>query len=578
MLAPNDATDAIGTRPVKIDRPLDFMGVTDHAEYYAESRICTDPQYEPYNSEYCVKYRNGHGRDFSQAMAIMMPFTWREKSVCGDDGANCKAASMTVWQDTIDAAEKWNDRSRRCERTTFVGYEYSSVRLGSNLHRNVIFKNTIVPPVPTSTIEAPRHWQLWEALIDDCIDSGTGCDALAIPHNSNISNGRMFSVDYPGADGIEEQRQRAETRMRIEPIIEIMQHKGDSECRNDLPQVLAAVDELCEFEQFENFAFESTNLFGGEIDECSESRWADSALNLGPSCISRLSYIRTTLTEGLKEQERIGANPFKFGLSASTDTHNGLAGGVEERSFPGHLGLGDDTIEKRVAWSKEVEGNASNNPGGLIGIWANENSRDSLFDAMQRKEVFGTSGPRIQPRLFAGWDYAASLCSDPDLLQKAYAGGVPMGGDRNGRKTATSSPTFLAMAAADAGTAQYPGTPLQRLQIIKGWVDADGLSNQKVFDVAGSTDSDAEVDVDTCEQSGEGFAQLCTVWTDPEFEPKQSAVYYMRAVENPVCRYTNYQCNSLPMEERPASCGDERNRTPIQERAWTSPIWYSAES
>lgn len=575
-LPPNDASDEVGVRIVKIDRPLDFMGVTDHAEYYGEGRMCRDQSYPEFESDFCVNYRSRLGRDFKLAAALVLPVPWRDKSVCGADGERCKEVSRTVWEDTIRAAEDWNDTTEDCARTTFVAYEYSSVRLGSNLHRNVVFRNTTVPKLPISTIEAPRHWQLWEALDRDCLSSGTDCDVLAIPHNSNISNGRMFAVDYPDTDSIEEQRARAAMRIKVEPIVEIMQHKGDSECRNGLPNVLGQVDELCEFEKFENFAFQTTSILGGEVGECSESWWADSAFNLGPSCLSRLSYIRSTLVEGLKEEERIGVNPFKFGITASTDTHNAIGGGVSEKNFPGHLGLGDDTIEKRVSWNKEYAGNASNNPGGLIGVWAQENTRDSIFNAMTRKEVFGTSGPRIQPRLFGGWDYDASICDDPELLARAYEGGVPMGGDLPAG-AAAEAPTFLAMAQADAGTPSEPGTPLQRLQIVKGWVDANGMANEKVYDIAGNPQNGASVDLDSCEQSGQGHAQLCSVWTDPDFEPGQRAVYYMRAVENPSCRYTAWQCASLPQDQRPADCADPRSRASIQERAWTSPIWYTPE-
>ena len=577
LLPPNNASGTEGTRSVRIDRPLDFMGVTDHSEFYGEGRICTNDNFAGYDSDYCQEYRASFGRNFTLAMAMIAPYTWRNGDLCGEDGEHCKKAARSVWEDTIAAAQDWDDSSDSCERSTFIAYEYSSVRLGSNLHRNVVFRNTTVPRLPVSTIEAPRHWQLWEALQRDCLDAPGDCDVLAIPHNSNISNGRMFAVDYPGTGSLDEQRARAALRIRLEPIVEVMQHKGDSECRNGLPHGIGQVDELCEFEKFDRFALETTNIFGGDIGACSESAWSDIWPNLGPSCLSPLSYIRGTLVEGLKEEERLGVNPFKFGLSASTDTHNGLGGGVAEKTFPGHLGLGDETVKKRVSWNKEYAGNASNNPGGLIGVWASENSRDALFDAMTRKEVFGTSGPRIQPRLFGGWDYDASLCSDPDLLQQAYAGGVPMGGDLPLRGQATA-PVFIATGLSDVGTIALPGTPLQRLQIIKGWVDADGVNHEKVFDVAGDADNGASVDLDSCALSGSGFAQLCGVWTDPEFNPRERAVYYMRAVENPSCRYTAWQCAELPAEQRPADCADSRSRAAIQERAWTSPIWYTPEA
>jgi len=577
MLYPNDETGLKGTRPVSIDRPLDFMAVTDHAEFYAEGRICTDPQYDGYDQAYCEDFRGAYGRDFVQALALIAPFTWRNSSVCGAEGEKCKSVASTVWQDTIQAAEHWNDSSENCERTTFVAYEYSSVRMGSNMHRNVIFRNTTVPPVPVSTIEAPRDWMLWEALDKDCLSSDTDCDVLAIPHNSNISNGQMFSVEYPEADSIEAERARAALRIKVEPLVEVIQHKGDSECRNELPGVIGAVDELCDFEQFEDFAYEQVQeTFGGKSIEEIEDCDSYFGLALGPSCLSRLSYIRPTLVEGLKEEKRLGVNPYKFGLSSSTDTHNGLGGGVAEKTFPGHLGGSDDKLAARSQWSSEVAGNGSNNPGGLIGVWAAENSRNSLFEAMKNKEVFGTSGPRIKPRLFGGWQYDNSLCDDHNLLKKAYAQGVPMGGDLYGKDAPShQGPSFLTTALADPGSPTQPGTPLQRIQIIKGWVDDKGISNEKVFEVAGKPNNGASVNLDTCETSGAGSPQLCSVWTDPEFDPSRRAVYYARAVENPSCRYTAWQCVGLEGENRPASCDDPRSRVAIQERALTSPIWYT---
>jgi Protein of unknown function (DUF3604) len=578
FLYPND-DDGKPTRPTRIDRPLDFMAVTDHSEFFAESLMCTNEQYSQYNSEFCERFREGSGRDLMQALAMILPWTFRESEICGDNGTACKGAASNVWQDTIQAAEEWNDTSENCERTTFAAYEYSSVRLGSNLHRNVIFRNTIVPPLPISTIEAPRDWRLWEALQRDCLDSDTGCDVLAIPHNPNISNGRMFSVDYPGTDGIDEERARAALRVRVEPVVEVMQHKGDSECRADLPGVLGSVDELCANEQFEHFAMVTTGAADSmeevaSVEECGQGFWADWGINLGPSCRSRLNYIRSTLIEGLKEEERLGVNPFKFGLSSSTDTHNGLGGGVAEKTFPGHLGFGDDTVLKRTSWDKQYAGNASNSPGGLIGVWAEENSRESLFVAIKNREVFSTTGPRIKPRLFGGWKYSQNLCDAPNRLETAYADGVPMGQDLPSEGQA-SAPSFLVSALADPGSDAQPGTALQRLQIVKGWVDSEGQGHEKVFEVAGDANNGATVNVDTCEQAGSGYTQLCSVWSDPEFDAGQRAVYYARAVENPSCRYTSWQCVGLTGDERPESCDDPRNRVPLQERALTSPIWYT---
>ena len=578
-LPPNDS-EGNGTRPVRIDRPLDFAAVTDHAEFLGENRLCKDPQSPVYDTEFCHESREAFGRDFRLAARIFSPIPWRSNPPCveGDNGSNvCREAASTVWRETIQAAEDWNDTSNNCERTTFVAYEYSSFRNGSNLHRNVVFRNGVVPPMPISYVEARRAWRLWEMLDRDCNNTDTGCEVFAIPHNSNISNGRMFSIDYPGASSKQAQAERAALRIRLEPLVEMMQHKGDSECRNGLDGVLGAVDELCDFEKFENRAFLSV-ADTETPDSCYDGALQDLVPHKGPNCLSKRSYVRYALVDGLTEQQRIGVNPFKFGLSAATDTHNALAGGVQERDFEGHLGMGDDAPEKRTTWSGEVAGNTSNGPGGLIGVWATQNTRDDIFTAMQQKEVFGTSGPRILPRLFVSSDYPANLCRDPELLSKAYQGGVPMGGDvpalANGQ-----SPVFLAMATADAGTAAFPGTPLQRLQIIKGWSDAEGNTHQRVFDIAGDANNGASVDVNTCQQSGEGFAQLCAVSQDPEFNAQQSAVYYLRAVENPSCRYNAWQCLAMDQSQRPEACSGNNKAVKLsqQERAWTSPVWYSAE-
>lgn len=568
---PINRDDQENTRSVSIDRPLDFMAVTDHAEFLGEQTLCADPESGVADAEFCQAFREGEGRNPSLLAKIFSPFPNRDKDVCGDDGKRCADAAEIPWQQTIEAAEKWNDISDECERTALIAFEYSSVRLGSNLHRNVIFRGTTVPKRPISYLDANREWRLWEILDKECLSSGTDCDVLAIPHNSNISNGRMFAVDYAGASSDEAQAARAQLRMKLEPVIEIMQHKGDSECRTGLSGVLGTEDELCNFEKFENLAF--TAVAGQpDVDDCYDGPFADYVPHKGPNCLTRNSYVRYALIEGMKEEKRIGVNPFKFGITASTDTHNGTGGGVEERSYPGHLGWGDGTAERRVSYDSSIPGNASNNPGGLIGVWAQENTRESIFDNVRQKEVFGTSGPRIQPRFFGGWEFDPNLCGDPDLVAKAYEDGVAMGNDLPPGKGA---PTFVASAISDPGTTSAPGMPLQRLQIVKGWYDKNGDHHQDIIDVAGNANNGASVDINNCATSGPGHQQLCAVWQDTEFNAQQSAVYYLRAVENPSCRYTTWQCNSIPAADRPASCNDPLVPKTIQERAWSSPIWYT---
>jgi len=386
------------TRRVRIDRPLDFAAVTDHAEFLGETLLCDDPASEVYESESCRAIRAAKTPiDSPLGKFIMLPFPWRHDDVCGADNARCLARTKSAWQEIVAAAEAWNDASARCAHTTFVGYEYSSHRLGSNLHRNVIFRNAVVPERPISYIEAQREWDLWALLQETCDATGTGCDSLAIPHNSNISNGRMFAVDYPGAFGTQAQAERAKLRALSEPMVEVMQHKGDSECVANAPGgILGDADELCDFEKFERPML-------ADAGECYSGPLEDLVPRLGPSCLSPRSYVRYALAEGLREEQRLGVNPFRFGLMASTDTHNALAGGVDERSFPGHLGIADAELAVRASLDRSTYGNAGNGPGGLVGAWSIENSRDALFDAFVRREVFGTSGPRIAPRLFAGF-------------------------------------------------------------------------------------------------------------------------------------------------------------------------------
>jgi hypothetical protein len=573
MLPPLDA-EGRPTRRHETPRALDFMAVTDHAETLGEVGVCTNPESPGYESAICEAMRTSVGtHPWQLVMQISSPFPGRDEEACGDEHERCTLERGRLWQEIQDAAQRWN---APCEHTAFVAYEYSSFRLGSNLHRNVIFRSDIVPSDPISHVEAPHDYQLWEGLAEGCLDAGTGCDVLAIPHNMNISNGRMFSLNYPGAWTRESKAEMARARMRLEPIIEIMQHKGDSECRNGLPGVQGGVDELCDYEKMVDTILRGDD---GEIDagECYAGPGAHWVPHLGPSCLSRQSYARYALIEGLRQEEEIGVNPFKFGFSASTDTHSAIGGGVEEANFPGHLGKGDATPAGRVSLEPGKTGGMSTNPGGLIGVWAEENTRDAIFDAMERREVFGTSGPRMTVRFHGGWDFAADLCDDPQRLSRADATGVSMGSDLPSRGGASGAPSFLVLAQADPGTVKAPGTPLQRVQVIKGWVDDDGNHQQRIYDVAGSPDNGASVNLDTCEPSGAGYSDLCTLWRDPEFDAEESAVYYVRAVENPTCRYSQHDCIALPPEERPAACEHEYHSATQQERAWSSPIWYTPE-
>ncbi len=574
LLPPLDASGA-GTRSIQIDRPLDFAAVTDHSEFLGEIEQCTTPGSMGYDSTRCVTLRtdptgiNG-AATFGFLLTPVQPA--RDAAICGPDGTGCVPVAESVWRRMQLAAEAEYDRSAACTFTTFVGYEYTAATFISTNHRNVIFRNSRVP-FPTTVFEQPTEQGLWSELKATCLDAGTGCDVLAIPHNSNESNGRMFQVEYPGATTPAEEQAAALFRAQMEPVLEIYQHKGDSECRNGLSGVIGAPDELCEFEKEVQPTFE----------DCGDGVGSTGAARRG--CYSRRDYARGILLEGLKEVERIGANPYQLGFIGSTDTHNGTPGAVMENGFLGHRGLDDDTPARRLGRGTLTLGGISFSPGGLAGVWAEENSRDSIFDSLRRREVFATSGPRIAPRFFGGWGLPAGLCSDPDMIQSAYAAGVPMGAVLPMPPPAATAPAFLVSALKDVGTVAMPGTQLQRIQIVKGWRE-NGESHVQVYEAAGDPENGATVDDTTCQTSGAGFDSLCGLWTDPDFDPTEHAFYYARVVENPTCRWSTWECNALGVDcSNPGSippeftqcCNPDFPRV-IQERAWTSPIFYTPSS
>ncbi|MAI79623.1 MAG: hypothetical protein CL917_11830 [Deltaproteobacteria bacterium] len=575
-IPPNDKKGR-GLRVARIDRPLDFAAITDHAEFLGETSLCANSESEVYDSENCQKIRNSETPlDHPLAFKLFWPWPSRSADVCGEDGRICEEEERNVWSEIINAAQEWNDTSADCARTTFIAFEYSSLRLGSNLHRNVIFRNENVLSQPVSYMDAQREWELWEILRVACVDSDTGCDAISIPHNSNISNGRMFSIDYPGTDGVDQERARAQLRARIEPLVEVMQHKGDSECRRQIPNILGGIDEACGFEKFEDMRHIDSQGNPKEPEECMEFM-SDLIPKLGPgACVHHRNYVRYVLTEGLAEQARLGVNPFRLGLIASTDTHNGVAGGVNERTWRGHLGIADASFQDRLIEEAGGMAGMAYNPGGLVGVWAEENSREAVFDALARREVFGTSGPRIQPRLFGSWSYRGDLCESQDRIAQADRTGVPMGGELPDGFS-SQGPAFMALAWADPGTTDTPGGDLERIQIIKGWVDDQGDLHQAVYEVAGGP-TGATVDTASCEVKGKGFRELCGVWRDPEFDPERAAVYYARVLETPSCRYSAHECASLPVGERPLGCAHRVMQASQQERAWTSPIWFTPRS
>jgi hypothetical protein len=564
------------TQTAKIDRPLDFLAVTDHAEFLGELSLCADVADPAYGSELCRGFRDQRSaRTSSRLMAVLLA-SWnpqRDAETCGVDGEICRSRARTHWDEIQRVAERHYDRSTDCSFTTFVGYEYTGLPNWSSYHRNVIFRNATVPELPVSYFEAPNEHMLWDQLRRDCLSARDGCDVLAIPHNPNLSNGTLLNPSMPDLQTPKEQVARAQLRQDMEPLVEIFQHKGNSECFNGISGILGEPDELCDFEQPRQMG-PGRVVRGRDIpptEDCGDGTGVGGILNGG--CVSRNDFVRSSLLAGLKEQERLGVNPFKYGIIASTDTHLSTPGAVSETDWKGHI-AGEALLENRLG-KGVLPSHIKGNPGGLAGIWAVENSRDALFDAMKRRETFGTSGPRIEPRFFGGWTYEAKLCEAADPVARAYrayAGGVPMGSDLSPRPEGRAAPSFVVTAARDPLSA-----PLQRLQVIKGWISAQGDARYQVYEVAGDVHNGASVDMDTGKAVGGGYASLCAVFTDPDFDADRPAYYYARAVENPTARWSFAQCVALPQEQRPADCSNDAPKV-IQELAWTSPIWYKPAS
>ena len=535
--------DGTPMRSVRIDRPLDFAAVTDHAEFFGVTAVCSTPGLPGHDSLMCIIYRG-----WPRLAFFLMNGREPHFALCGDDPRSCRDAGALPWAEMRDAAEAAYDRTPACAFTTFVGYEWTGYT-----HRNVIFRNAEVPNTAPSKIDYPHETALWDVLDDICRRALPGCDFVIIPHNSNISKSTTFQTVNPNGSAFStaDARRRAANEM----LVEIMQHKGSSECFTGA----GTADELC---GFENIPYD--DLAARFVTWMRRKPAAD-------------NFTRTALGIGLLENQRIGANPFAFGVIGSSDTHLGAPGLVAEPNYPGHGGAGIPLGESLPdALLDPIE----YNPGGLAVLWAEENSRDALFAAMQRREAYATSGPRIVFRLFGGWDYPDDLCNREDFSAVGYAAGVPMGATLPA--PSAGAPVFAARALKDAGVRGAGGIGLQRLQIIKLWVE-DGVVRERIVDVAGATDSAASVNTDTCVAVTTGADDLCAVWRDTEFDPAAPAVYYGRVIEDPTCRWSTHACNAAGIRcDRPATirrgwegCCDGTYPPVIQERAWTSPIWYT---
>lgn len=533
--------------------PLDFAAATDHGAYMGILPALDDPD----NAMSKLEIAQGlFGTDSETIVNAFQKIGASVRSGVPYDEIYDRDLIDDTWGRVIATADKYYEPG---VLTTFAGYEYTAVSNdvalgdnfgGGNLHRNVFFRDS-APARLFSVLDSPNPEDLWSWMD---AQRAEGHDSLAIPHNSNVSDGRMFAMT--AYDGSALTPAAAAQRARNEPIVEMTQVKGTSETH----PMLSPNDEFADFELYETL------------------------LGVYKTSAVKGSYVREALANGLGIEADLGVNPFKFGMIGASDSH--VAGGAyAESDYWSKVGIVDATAESRGAvppggvpnWDgveRDVNAEAWFSrwgASGLAAVWAEENTREAIFDAMRRRETYATSGPRIRLRVFAGTDFDDAMLSAADMTTQAYARGVPMGGELSGADTAQ----LLIHAAKDPR-----GANLQRVQVIKVW--HDGEARERLWDVACSDglspvdgrcpDNGASVNLDTCDYSKDvGAGEIKTVWTDPQFDPAMNAAYYVRVLENPTCRWSTWQANQAGVERHP-----DRPAT-LQERAYSSPIWYSAK-
>lgn len=568
-----------GMEPIQLWRPLDFVAITDHAEGFGTVTACADAAAAE-TRPLMARFNCALLADPNPAVFMLITGLARGK-VEGNDPSlpaggyqakvrtapkvlsigDCPLSDLKTGECAKYARADWQRFQKLADAyyepgvfTTFAAYEYSPpLPDAGKHHRNIIFKGTEgLPPYAYSALDVTSAPQLWRLLEEDCV---APCDFFTIPHSMNKGWGLFYSQNTWEGGTYTEADWRL--RERREPLAEIFQVKGASECALGV----GAADEECGFAQV--------------LEPCQPGQET--------GCAFETAFARQGLKTGLKMKQEMGFNPLAFGHIAATDSHNANPGDVEEADFMGKAGLvtapairrwRDQRGQGKPAFHSVYKFHES---GGLAGVWAPENTREELFDAMQRKETYATSGPRIALRFFAGWGFDENIGAEGDPVAAAYEGGVPMGGDLVA-DAQTGSPAFFVWAAADVMDA-----PLQRMQMVKGWIDEDGQTHEAVVDIACADglqvnpqtgrcpDNGAQVDIKTCQISDDrGAAELKTVWRDPAFDPQEDAFYYVRVLQNPTCRWSTYDAIRLGVEL------DGRVPATIRERAWSSPIWVTA--
>ena len=523
--------------------PYDWCAVTDHAVFFGMFPLMLDDKNPLSKTEIGKLIKSGDSKKGEQAFNMIFASVASGKPI---PYLMNKKTMSSVWEEQKAAANRHNDPGKF---TTLIAFEWTSVPYFQNLHHNVFFRDDKGPDVTFSALDSVKREDLWTYQEGQ---RAQGHENFSIPHNSNLSNSMMFPPRTTYGTPID--KQWAERSQRNSVAVEITQTKGTSETH----PALSPNDEFAGFETDYKHLIGTSGTIVGKIDH---------------------SYVRRALTDGVGFQEMIGANPYKLGIVAGADSHTALSVN-EENNYTGSSGHLDSTPEIRLNNVMMVSGE----PGlkwstsGTTAVWAPENTRTAIFDGMKRKETYGTSGTLIRLRFFGGWDYPKELVKDKEFIEKAYKKGVPMGGDLP--KKASRAPTFAVWALKDPNSGN-----LDRIQIVKGWYNKSGYAQEMVYDVAWSDGRKADsrtgklppvgntVDIKTATYKNSiGDTQLSVVWTDPDFDESQHAVYYARAIEIPTPRWTTYDAAKLgvePPKSVPAT---------LQERAWSSPIWYTPDS
>ena len=541
-------------QPVQLVRPLDFLVITDHAEFIGLAPMIqrSDPALlaDPWGNWVHERFNAGpEGR--MEAFGNIIE--WGTVKLANPFSSN--EAARGIWTEFVEKAEAYNEPGRF---SAITGFEWSSSPAGNNLHRCVIFADDADKTgqtIPFGLFDGGDPEHLWNYMAS--YEDVTGGRVLAIPHNGNLSNGMMFSDSMPSGEKIT--RAYAEKRRRWEPLHEVTQVKGDEEAH----PLLSPEDEFADFE-----TWDVSNISGSEAKK-------DDML--------QYEYARSALKLGLELSAALGVNPYKFGMIGASDTHTALSTTREDNFFGKykHTEPSADRHDGEVIPASDPSLRiltSQESASGLTAVWARENTREAVFNALQRKEVYATTGTRLRVRVFAGWEFEADDLSRHDFAEYGYTGGVPMGGDLSAAPRG-GGPRFLIRALRDTD-----GANLDRIQVIKGWIDNRGDIHERIYDVAVSGDRQigkdgrarepvgSTVDIEKATYTNTiGAAMLAAHWEDPDFDPEQDAFYYVRVLEIPTPRWTTHDASFYAID-RPTNVP-----ATVQDRAYTSPIWYSAK-